>query len=315
MLQFLYGENTYSIAKDLAKLEHFFIEKDGSDLNVSKVKGGSLKSGEFESYFGALPFLGEKRLLIIKNLLLEGKDKEIQASISKIINKVPDYLDLVFVEEGMPDGRTQLFKFLKTIPQSKYYANYTELQLRELISGEFSRSGLSISSEAVYKLQFYLGADFWRLSNEIGKLILYAKSQNLSKVNTDLIELMVEPENNLSVFDLTDAIGARNAQKAFISLHSLIKKGEDDFYIFNLIVGHFRKLIILDDLAKSGEPLERSGLHPFVVKKMRSSLSNFKGKELIKLYLLLQTTDVKIKTGQIEPRIGLDRLVADLCKV
>ena len=315
MLQFLYGENTYAIAKDLAKIEQSFIEKDGSNLNVSMVQGSALKSGEFERNFSVIPFLGEKRLFIIKNILLEGKDKEIAAFILKRLVSMPEHLDIVFVEEGMPDGRTQLFKYLKSIPNSKYYSVYTESQLRALISEKFSKAGLSVSSEAINKLQFYLGSDYWRLSNEIEKLILFAKSEKIPKVEAALIEQMVEPENNLSIFDLTDAIGARNVQKAFISLYSLIKKGEDDFYIFNLIIGHFRKLLILDDLCKRGEALERSGMHPFVVRKMSSSLANFKGKELIKCYLLLQSIDAKIKTGQIESRVALDWLVADLCKV
>ena len=58
--------------------------------------------------------------------------------------------------------------------------------------------------------------------------------------------------------------------------------------------------------------LKKSGLHPFVVRKTYYQCNQFSFSELKKIYQKIFKIDFNIKTGKIEPGIGLDLLIAEI---
>ncbi|MEI6499233.1 MAG: DNA polymerase III subunit delta [bacterium] len=313
MIYFLYGEDNYSLHQKLREIEQSFLEAEKTDLNISKLDGAKIKKNDFLGIISAMPFLGTKRLIIINNFLLENKDETLIKYIEKNMATFPDYSEIVFAENGLPDGKGTLFKALKKMPNAIQSPLLDERAVKQWIEARVAELGCKIYNDAIYKLQFFVGADLWRLENEIIKLSMYAKHRGTGEIVQADIELLVQSENLPGVFDLTDAIAAKNEKKALLILHQSLNGGEEEMKMFNIIISHYRKMLIIDDLLVNHRPLELSKIHPFVAKKIQSTLRLFRKNEVKRNFLMLQDIDVRIKTGKIDAKTALDCFIVDCC--
>ena len=74
----------------------------------------------------------------------------------------------------------------------------------------------------------------------------------------------------------------------------------------------FRNIFEVKDLMEKKKPLALSGLHPYLIKKSSQQARKFTLPELKKIYRKLFEVDYKIKTGKIEPQLGLDLLITEI---
>ena len=274
MIKFLYGENTYSVSIMAAKIVADFIEKQKTDLNVNKLEAGKLTMENFTDAVLSMPFLGDKKLTVVRNLLIEKENADLRKKIISTLEKLPETSEIIFVDEGKPDARDALYKFLIKNAQSKHYAPVDETTMRRFVTAKTAAAKVSISNQATAKLTLYVGPDLWRLQNEILKLAAFATSEKRNEITIDDIEQLVEPNIELKIFDLTDALAAGNSKRAIELLNAFIKNGDDLMMVFNLVIYQFRNMIIVKDLADRGERniAKSAGLHPFVVRKTEAAV-------------------------------------------
>jgi DNA polymerase III delta subunit len=99
------------------------------------------------------------------------------------------------------------------------------------------------------------------------------------------VELFEEKVDD-RIFPFLDAIVSRNRKVALRELSSLFRDGRDPIYITTMLVWQFRNILA---------PELTSG---FVRKKVDMVKKNFSFDELRKIYYLLLTSDVQLKTGE-----------------
>ena len=299
-------------------LKEKFLLADPSSLNLAEFSGVELKAGNFWSAVLASPFLSKKRLVIVKNLLLENKDDDFKKDLAKSLAKIPDTSLVFFIEDGNPDKRGALFKSLNKPGIAQKFEASTPNTIRHLIEEKIAESGLSITTESLQKLILYVGSDSYRAENEITKLILYSKHQNIKIIESSLIEEMVKPESNAGIFDFIDAIGAKNQRKAVSLFEKLLENGENELYILSMIVYQFRNMLIISDYINrqttSAQIAKSAGIHPFVVQKMMTILRKYQQQKLVQYYLKLGETDFAIKSGQIDSKLSILLLISEFCK-
>lgn len=313
MILFLYGEDTYRLKQKVRELKNRFIDASLGDTNLSILDGKMISYDEIVRQILAMPFLAKSRLIIIENIIRDGKP-EVREKIVEFLPKIPISSVVVFVEEGVPDKRTSLFKKLNQPKVSQEFPLLDETQLRRWIKKEVEARGGEIEPEAVSKLVEYVGNDLWRLSNELDKVTGYRL-----QVTADSIELLVKPQIESNIFNLIDSIGAKNKKRALQELHNLIENGQNELYILSMIVYQFRNLLIVRDFVERGvsnqyDLSKKASLHPFVAGKTLSQARNYTIDNLKKIYQMLLDFDLKMKTGQLEPRTALDLLVVKLCE-
>lgn len=90
---------------------------------------------------------------------------------------------------------------------------------------------------------------------------------------------IVSKENEFNLFTLTDAIGERDKRKAWTIYRKAIASGLVPDEIFHRVYWGVRALL----LASRCKSAEEAGLNPFVYKKSKSFLNNWKPIELEKL--------------------------------
>jgi len=344
MILFFYGEDDFRLKQKVKQLKEKFISASLGDTNLVILDGAKLTYEEFIRQILAMPFLAKSRLVIINDLLKEGK-KEVQEKVVEALKKVPESTVLVLVEMGQPDKRTSLYKKLN---QPKISQEFKPMDLGEVkvwAKHEIEVRGAQIEPTALEKLVEYVGNDLWRMENEIEKLICYKSMSSSSRIKSDKLPkggdlgsrsndqpigsdiiktndviLLVRPQIQSNIFDLVDAIANKNFKRALKELHQLQDNGEHELKILATVVTQYRNLIVARDLfdrskGKLGQwDLAKAvGMHPFVAQKTLQQIKNFTLEELKNNYRELMECDIAIKTGKIDGPTAIDLLIVRFC--
>ena len=315
MIKLFCGQDTYSLNRELKKIEADFGVANFGDMNIQKLDGQALSYDSLIRSASAVPFLAQKRLLIINNFLRDG-DEKVRDYISENIKKFPDSTEIILVEEGDVNKSLGLYKKLQKSGVVKQFPLRKGYELEKWLADLSKEKNIPIKMPAIKKLIATAGNNSFRLTNELEKLDLFRLAKNQTEITEADIDEMVESENDQNIFDFIDALGARNAKLALKYLHNLFASGKNENYILSMIVYQFRNMLLVQDLISRGTvrnqiPSEAE-IHPFVVGKTIRVLNNFDLPQLRRIYLRLQSTDLDIKTGRTEPRLALEKLLADL---
>ena len=307
MIIFLYGKDTYRMREKMKEIvEHYKkVHKSGLNLKYFDV------FSDFEDNIKQASMFKEKKLVIINDLFSNSEFKE------RFSEKKKDFLgseDIILIYQEKDFIKSDsLYKFLKKNIKSQEFELLTGAKLRSWVKKEFEKYDSEINPEALDLLIEYSGNDLWRMNNEIMKLVNYKNKEIINKKD---INLLIRSKIETDIFKTVDAIAERNKSKALKLIHKHLEKGDSPLYLFSMINYQFRNLLIVKDFIEKCRPygiiLEKSGLHPYVVKKSYSQSYKFSFQELKKIYQKIFEIDFQIKTGKIEPEAGLDLFIAEL---
>lgn len=307
MIIFLYGKDTYRMREKLKEIIERYKKIHKSGLNLKYFDDFT----NFEEGIRQTSMFKEKKLAVVTNIFANPDFKE------KFYQSKKDFLsseDIILIyEEKEFNKNNSLFKFLKKNAKSQEFKFLTGQRLKTWIKKEFDRYETKIDPGVLEKIIEYIGNDLWQMSNEIRKL---ASFRNNKIVKAEDIELLVRSRIETDIFKTIDAIADKNKKQALNLLHKHLEKGDSPLYLLSMINYQFRNLLIVKDLIEKHKPyniiLKRSGLHPFVVKKSYYQSQKFTFQELKKIFQKIFETDLNIKTGQIQPEIALDLLIAEV---
>ena len=315
MIIFLYGEDSFRIREKIKEVAEKYKKdcKQGLDLKVinSSFDNSGKEFSNFENSLRQSSMFKEKKLLIIEdpfsNSLLEQKILKNK----KIVKESNDVI-LIF-KMGKVDSKNELAKFLKKEAEPQEFKSLEGSELDRWALKEIQNNKGKIGPSALKILIRYVGNDLWRLSQEINKLVNYKKGKEITEED---IKSLVKPEMETDIFKTIDAIAQKNKEKAISLLHEHLEKGDSVFYLLSMINYQFRNILMVKELSEKGDPysliLQKSKLHPFVVKKSFSQARSFSLESLKKIYLKIFKADLDIKTGQAAPELALDMLVAEI---
>lgn len=315
MIKLYFGEDTYSLNHSLKKLEADFSIANFGDMNIVKFDSETLSYDKLIRSVTAVPFLAPKRLIIISNLFRDG-DEKLKEYVEKNMDKFPETSEIILKEDGEVKKTSGLYKKLLKEGAVVNFQLRKGYELEKWLEQEAKNKNAPIAMPAIKKLIATAGNNSWRLINELEKLDLFRLAKNQTQISEADIDEMVETEHDQNIFDFIDALGGRNGKLALKYLQNLLLGGKNENYILSMIVYQFRNMLIVEDLIVRGternQIAKEAELHPFVAQKTIRVLNNFDLPLLKRIYLRLQQTDIDIKTGKIEPRLALEKLLADL---
>ena len=183
------------------------------------------------------------------------------------------------------------------------------IALQKWIVQEVGERSGKIEQVATAYLATHVGGDMWRLHGLIDQLIAYTLGKPIQR--SDVV-LFLEEKVDDSIFNLVDAIVAKNPKTVFAMIQEQYRIGKDTGYIFGMILRQFRILLELrdsmerDDTSQSSALAQKLGLHPFVVKKSLPFVKRYTRAELESVYAELLDIDIKTKTGLGDQSLLLD---------
>lgn len=310
------GEEDFLLRQKVADWKQKFLEKHQSDINLISLDASSATLSQIMAECSAAPFLGDKRLVFIENMQskfkeLSGKDakaKKASENLYSALNRMPESTVCVFVMPQV-DKRTAFYKFLQKNAQIEVFSRLEGIKLQQWIQQITQSIGCRIDRLALKRIEdlYTDTTTLWTLNSEIQKcgLFVHAQSQSDSEkiITSPVIEEVVPKNYEAQIFDFTDAIGNRNVQRSLQLLSDFIQAGEDIFYLFHMLVRHFRILTIIysaqQENSDKSSVCKDFGIHPYAYSKMQKQVHLFDWKELLSIQQFFIEIDEKIKQGKL----------------
>lgn len=239
-----------------------------------------------------LPMGSDKKVILLKNITKFSED------FKKKLNK--------YLKSPLITTCLVIFDFYNKfdfiISEKISAKKLDDKSLADIIEGEVASAGKSINRDAVRLLIEFCCGYYSLIKNELEKL----KAINVDSIEVKHIENMVTKETEWTVFELTEALSRRDADKA-VSLLNLMEK---DTKTFNLILNHFRRLFFvatskLDD----SEIAKLLNVKEYAILKARQLSKNFSKIQLKNIYQMLDDVDFYIKNGQMQLENALYYLI------
>jgi DNA polymerase-3 subunit delta len=323
MFYVFHGPDEFQRTEALNKLKAQMGDPGLAELNTSVMDGEGLSLGQLQEVCDALPFMSDRRLVIVHNYLTRlgaGKGEVERAALESLAAYLPGMsssVRLIFVERATLPRSHPILKLAEKheAGQVHTFEGPGRGELIGWIAERVTARGAAIERPAADALGMAVGDDLRLLNSEIEKLITYVGGERA--ISPADVELMVPYAGAANVFVMVDAIGRRDGRAALGMLHKLLDENAAPLYLLSMIVRQFRILIQVKELAAQGLAVstiaKQAGLHPFVAEKAQRQAMNFSMGQLELIYARLLETDLAIKTGQIEEVLALDTLVAALC--
>lgn len=306
MVIFLYGPDGYRLKQNFQVVTGNYHKKYRSSINLFEFDfSGPADLNKVGDAVKSNSFFDETKLIIFKNIF---GDKMASANITELLKDYKLAVDKKIVvlaveslgEKELLAKNKELFKLLTAngglVKKSEFLDGS---KLTDWIKKEFALRGCSVEASAVRELINSVGNESWALINEIEKLANF----RTGIITAADIALLTFKDMNLNIFDFADAVGSGNKARAYEILYKEIKTGRDPYYLLTMSVYQFRNLIKVRDLCDRSTPLneivKKSGLHPFVAKKIFNSLKKLNLDDLKKSYRDLLEIDTASKRGTI----------------
>ena len=292
-------------------------DRDPQGLNCVRLDAEKESPGKIWEQIRAVPFLAERRMLVLENTLLN-KDKtfleELQTKIAD--NTLPESNVIIFWE-ATDKYKTKLGKSLMAqLAKEKFAQHFEPLNSAQLIGWikkEVTDRNGNIDNNAAQFIANNLGTDMWHIHSLLDQLIAYKNGDQI--ISSD-VEIFLEKKVDDNIFNLVDAIVGKQPKKVFAMIEKQYNSGKDPLYIFAMILRQFRIMLELKDLEARniapGSVAKDMGLHPFVVKKTTPLVAKYSQAELKNIYQKLLDIDMKTKTGKADPRAMVDIFVGEL---
>lgn len=310
MIYLIYGSDTFRSWRKLQQIKVKYLSASQGSSDLVVLDGATLAAETFLSQIQTLPFLAKSRLVLVKNLLQESK-KEVQEAVLASLGRLPSSTILFFYEAGLPDKRLKLFQALNKPKQAQLFNQLTGSEQYAYVSELANERGAPLAGNIIQQLINATLGDLWRIDQEIEKLALYCLANNKKSPVSGDIELLVAKEEEMKIFDLTDAFGSRKTVQALKILGPAADEGSG-LGLLALVAGHYRNLLQIAHGQNGQMPKnvinQKLKLHPFAYDKLYLQAQRYSFKELTVVYRYLYQVDSAAKQSIIDPFLGLSVL-------
>jgi DNA polymerase-3 subunit delta len=181
---------------------------------------------------------------------------------------------------------------------------------------------VKIDQDAARELVDSLGADMMLVSRELEKLVLFAGEKK--RITLGDVETMVLAAKQRSLYELTDAISARDKTRALAVLDALLSTSDGD----DAAIGHlsmlartFRQmLVILEKNVRDTRTIwqvlwQGFRVPPFAAEDIIRQARRYKSRrDLTRALKLIARADVSVRSNPPTKRLVLEQLVMHLCE-
>lgn len=218
-----------------------------------------------------LPMMAAKRMVYVRDLATMPAD---DAEPLLAYLAAPNPTTVLVAATSKLDKRMKLYATLG----KKGWLHVLEAprQLAGWVRAEAKAKNVQMDAAAVQRLVDAVGDDVSRLALSVEQLGLFAGDR---PVTSDDVDELVADTRERTVFELTDAMGAGDAPRAFTAIASLCDHRESAVGVVVMLARHIRNLSQLHALRAAGVPrqawVSKIGVPPFVLDKLINQARNF----------------------------------------
>lgn len=200
-------------------------------------------------------------------------------------------------------------------------ARVDETDAMRWVTATAESRGVRFDADAARELVDSLGADMMLIASEFEKLLLYVEGKG--RVMLGDVETMVLAAKQRSLYELTDAISAKDRPRALALLHGLLNAsdGGEDAAIGHLymLARTFRQMLIIseknvrDPRAIWQVLWQGFRMPPFAAEDLIKQARRYKSRrELTRAIRLVARADLELRSSPANKLLVLERLILDL---
>lgn len=309
------GEEEYLIDRAVSALSRNCVAKGFEEIDsyTADYASTNLSPDQFYELVATPPFMSERRFLVFKNTgLFSAKspdNPELTAKYVKILADIPSFVCVVMIEEKIDKRKKALLEAAAKSGLLVQVDRQSPDSLCKWIVSTLARKGIKITQDAANSMIDRTESKMRVISSEIEKVSLYALNMKRMNITLTEIEEICVPDIRGSIFQMTDAIGQRNPDRALRVLDLLISLKEPVPKIRFMLSRHIRQLICAKEIGQQDKLMSTLKVVPFVARNLTSQSKCFQMNELLKLYAACAASDYAVKTGQMEDRLSLETLL------
>lgn len=302
----LYGEEDYLRRQYRDKLRNALTGGDDS-MNCHYFEGKDIRTGEVIDLAETLPFLAERRVIIIEN---SGLFKRGGEQLAEYLKEPSETAFFVLVEKEI-DKRSRLFKAVSVKGRAIEFKVQDEGILKRWVLGILKKENKKITER---DLEFFLemtGTGMENISKELEKLICYCMDREA--VTREDIEAVCTRQINNQIFDMMNAIAEKRQKEAMRLYYDLLTLKEPPMRILFLLARQFNLLLQVRELKKKGYPVktigENIGLPGFIAGKYVNQAAKFSTKDLRQAVTDCVEAEEAVKTGKMNDVLSVELLL------
>ena len=238
-LYVFHGEETYLRDKSLEQMKELLLTGGLDDFNYHVLAGKDFSLSKLHGLVDAMPMMSERTMVVVNDWDMDKGDRE---GLMELLGDLPDYVCLVFVYDVLeykPDNRGKLAKLVKEKGRVVNFVRQEQKKLTRWVDARFQALGHDISGSDAEYLIFRCGDLMTGLISEIEKVGAYAKGRRVTRQEIDAV---TTPQLDAVIFNLTDAIAAKNFDKAFSVLGDLLHMQEAPIKLLAALSKQVRQL-------------------------------------------------------------------------
>ena len=238
-----YGEETYLRSYYLEELHRLLIPAGFEEFNYHRLSGKGLTVQELAEVTEAMPMMAQHTMVVVTDLDIFRLDEQQRTALMALLADFPEYCTLVFLYRQEPyktDAKLKkLTAALAERAQVIEFAQQGQQKLQKWVRRRFAAAGKDIDAGTVDHLLFTCGSLMTGLVPEIAKIAAYARGAKITAADIDAV---ADPVLDARVFDMTDAVAARDYDKAAECLAELLRMQEEPIRILAALGKTLRQL-------------------------------------------------------------------------
>lgn len=289
----LTGEEPYFIDFLSDYIEKNLLTEDEKAFNQMVLYGRDVTIDDIVSHAKRYPMMAERQVIIVKEA------QELSRTIDNLEtyckNPQPTTVLVICYKYKKIDKRKTFYKTIKAkgviLDEKKLYEN----KVAPWISKALASKGYQISPKAAQMLVEFLGNDLGKISNELDKLTQILKPEQ--QITPELIEKNIGISKDFNNFELQNALGSKDINKAFRIINYFAQNPKDNPLVMTvaLLYSFFSKVLKYHALPNKNTAAKELGLNPYFVKDYQLAAKNYPMRKVSGILAALRQTDMKSK--------------------
>ncbi len=309
-LYVLFGPQSYNRKRYAKALCDLFLP-EGDTMNLTSFYGKDTDIAEVASLAVTLPFFAAKRVIVLENTGMFLRSCE---ELCDLIGNIPDSCVIIFSEEKI-DNRLKQTKLAKSAGTIAEFDTLSEKEMKDWILRRLAKEHRQITGAALVMFMQRCSDDLWQTGNELEKIISYTFGKD--GIRPEDVDAVIPPPPQDAIFEMIDAILSGNESQALSLYADLLRLQSEPMGILTLLRDQLRIVMNVGKMnaehmgyAEMAKVLAiREGRARMALPAARKS-STIKLRECVNM---CADTEERIKSGLIDPKVGLETLLITLC--
>jgi DNA polymerase-3 subunit delta len=312
LILYFYGDEPYLIEKGIERLQAEIIPDHVREFNREVYSASEVSVSKVVDAARTLPMLNPWRFIVVKEADRFSPD-DIRQLLAYIEKPSPSTCLVLWGDSSGPWKR--FFPKIRKVGAVTHVKSFFAGKLIGWIKREAQAYGKRMTREAAEYLKDMVGNRLRDLHNEIEKVVVFVGEKPVIELGD--VEEVISEVKTRTIFELTDAIGMRNAVEALRILRKMVQAGEAHLRILGMIARQFRLLWKAKHLVSKGATKEevrrKLNLHHFYLESTLEQSASFSEDNLREGFRRFLQTDLAMKTTTVSTELLLEKMIVDLC--